>query len=71
MYMKGVKELFSSLELITKESDRNKLLIADANKQGTLMDLEINDGADYNIRGLNEYGWALWCRWSRTLTKTI
>ncbi|CAD8058815.1 unnamed protein product [Paramecium sonneborni] len=71
LYMKGIKELFSSLELTTKESDRNKLLIADSGKQGTLMDLEINDGTDYNIRGLNEYGWALWCRWSRTLNKPI
>lgn len=32
MYLKGVKELFSLIELITLESDRNKLIISDSTK---------------------------------------
>lgn len=32
MYFRGVKELFSLIDLITLESDRNKLMIADSTK---------------------------------------
>lgn len=32
MYFRGVKELFSLIDLITLESDRNKLMIADSSK---------------------------------------
>ena len=42
-------------------------MIGDATKQAPVLDIELIE----NVRGLNEYGWALWCRWSRTLNKAI
>jgi len=49
------------------KSEDGALLGAEYNAAKPLIDWNIEEGKDdMKIRGLSEYGWAMWCRWSRT-----